>query len=167
MPTLTQIRLNDPLNDVTRKERRNLLGVSALGVLMAKTGLVPSSIFALGIEFSSTDQKTILRVVALVVLYFLCAFVIYAVADFLAWGSAIKVAVNETAEKVASETEEGRQKRKAIDDAVKNALQFYFGRCVDRPFSFVTPIQWVRVIFEFLVPIILGLYSIYSVIRCH
>jgi hypothetical protein len=42
--------LIDPLNEITRKERRNSLIASTLGVLVAKASLVPSKFSALGIE---------------------------------------------------------------------------------------------------------------------
>jgi hypothetical protein len=38
-----QALLKDPLSQETRKERRSLLAVSALGLIIVKAGLVPSS----------------------------------------------------------------------------------------------------------------------------
>src|SRR5215212_9174358 len=60
--------INDPLQDVTRKERKSLLGVSALGIAMVKAGLVPQKISALGIDFQQLNEKVLLRGLALVVL---------------------------------------------------------------------------------------------------
>jgi hypothetical protein len=57
--------------------RRLLLRVSTIGITLVKTGLVPSKIFALGIEFTSTDQRSFLAIIALVTIYFLVAFAIY------------------------------------------------------------------------------------------
>lgn len=88
---LQQTRLRDALSDVTRKERRHLLGISLLGVVLKKTGLVPSKISGLGIEFQNTDQRALLFIVAFVILYFLFAFIIYAFSDFLAWRLAISI----------------------------------------------------------------------------
>jgi hypothetical protein len=82
------VLVQDPLGDVTRKERRLLLGVSVLGVALVKTGLVPSKITALGIEFGKTDQRALMTIFGLVTLYFLVAFVIYGASDFIAWRSA-------------------------------------------------------------------------------
>jgi hypothetical protein len=39
-----EVRVRDPLSEVTRKERRILLGTSALGIIVAKVGLVPTKI---------------------------------------------------------------------------------------------------------------------------
>jgi hypothetical protein len=81
-PTFQQLLLTNPLTEETRKERRNLLAVSALGIVMMKTGLIPAKISALGIEFSHTDQTSLLRIVAAITGYFLTAFIVYALSDF-------------------------------------------------------------------------------------
>jgi hypothetical protein len=83
--TLFSTILKDPLSDVTRKERIYLLATSTLGIVIVKTGLVPSRISALGIQFEETNQKTLLLMLGIVVAYFFVAFIIYAVADFFAW----------------------------------------------------------------------------------
>src|SRR5436305_2954409 len=70
----SEATLRDPLSEVTRKERRTLLGVAALGIVVAKAGIVPSRISALGVEFGKTDQATLLRMLALIIGYFLLAF---------------------------------------------------------------------------------------------
>jgi hypothetical protein len=44
----SEVRIQDPLSDVTRAERKTLLGLSAVGIVIAKSGLVPSKISALG-----------------------------------------------------------------------------------------------------------------------
>lgn len=77
--------LEDPLSDVTRKERVYLLAVSTIGIAIVKTGLVPSRISALGIQFDAANQNALLLLLGIVAAYFLSAFVIYAVADFFAW----------------------------------------------------------------------------------
>lgn len=72
----------DPLSDETKKERRNLLATSALGIIMVWTGLIPAKIEALGVEFSPVEQNILLRVLGAIVVYFLFAFVVYAFSDF-------------------------------------------------------------------------------------
>ena len=71
LPSPSEIRVRDPLSDTTRKERRSLLGASALGIVIVKSGLVPSKITALGIEFTRTDQRALLAALAAVVVYLL------------------------------------------------------------------------------------------------
>jgi hypothetical protein len=65
------ILLGDPLSKVARAERRTLLGVSTIGIVIAKSGLVPAKITALGIEFDQADQSLLLKMLAWIVVYFL------------------------------------------------------------------------------------------------
>ena len=62
--------LVDPLSEVTRKERRMLLGLSMLGVFFAKTGIVPSKISTLGIELAATEQSSFFYVLAAMLVYY-------------------------------------------------------------------------------------------------
>ena len=75
----------DPLSEVTRRERRALLGLSMLGLALVKIPLVPSKLAAFGIEFSDMSRQNFALMYALVVGYFLAAFIIYALSDFIAW----------------------------------------------------------------------------------
>lgn len=79
------ISLKDPLSQVTRAERRMLLGVSALSIFVTRTGLIPTKISALGVDFEQSDQRALLVVMALVVGYFLGAFLVYGFTDYLSW----------------------------------------------------------------------------------
>jgi len=49
------MKIIDPLSEVTRRERRALLGVSALSIAMSITHLIPTKISALGVEFPPTE----------------------------------------------------------------------------------------------------------------
>jgi hypothetical protein len=82
---LEQINVGEVLSSVTRAERRILLGVAMLGVIVAHSGLIPTRISALGIDFERADQRSLLLVLVLVVSYFTITFGIYAAADFFAW----------------------------------------------------------------------------------
>jgi len=80
--TYSQALIKAPLSEETRKERRALLAASGISILIAKTGLVPTKIAALGIEFSQTERTTFLYCLLAMVIYFLVAFIAYALADF-------------------------------------------------------------------------------------
>lgn len=79
------MKVIDPLSEVTRRERRSLLGVSALSIAMSITHLIPTKISALGVEFPPTEQGLFLLVVAGVVIFYLLAFIVYAWADYINW----------------------------------------------------------------------------------
>jgi hypothetical protein len=81
-PVPQQVLLKDPLSVETRKERRNLLAISALGIVMVKTGLVPTKISVLGVEFSQSNQTALLYTIAGIAIYFLLAFIFYALSDY-------------------------------------------------------------------------------------
>jgi hypothetical protein len=77
--------LQDPLREVTRKERRTLLGVATTGIAVVLMGLEPKGISAFGITFDLVQYKRLLLVWGVIVLYFLVVFVIYAISDFFAF----------------------------------------------------------------------------------
>ncbi|HLA13636.1 MAG TPA: hypothetical protein VJZ25_01310 [Gemmatimonadaceae bacterium] len=148
---MSDILLRDPLSDVSRRERRSLLGVSAIAVAIVKTGLVPTKIAALGIEFSSADRASLFKVLAAVVLYFLVAFILYGASDFLAWRLTFHKAV---------EAAWAEKKAKAIDPSdvppeFRPRRLFLFAR---------SPLSFVRALFEFGLPIVVGLYAAWCLI---
>lgn len=81
----------DPLSEVTRKERRALLGVSLLGLALVKVPLVPTKLSALGIEFADVNQRMFVHLYSLVVVYFVLAFLIYGLTDLVAWARGEKI----------------------------------------------------------------------------
>lgn len=76
-PRSVDRRLTDPLSEITRKERRNLLAASFIAGFVGYADLVPSEINGLGITFSAIDQSLLLKAGAVVVAYFLLAFGFY------------------------------------------------------------------------------------------
>ena len=149
------ILLGDPLADATRKERKMLLGISVLGVALVKTGLVPTKISALGVEFDKTNQQALLGILALLALYFLIAFIIYAAADFLAWRRAL------VAYRVDRMRTHGRERRELHPDVLKQEEAFLLEQSKGSVlFGLVRPISVLRALFEFLLPIAVGLYAI-------
>jgi hypothetical protein len=77
--------LRDPLGEVARKERRSLLGISGIAILVGWTGLIPAKIENFGISFTVPERKALLSVFFWVVGYYLVAFIIYAWSDFLSY----------------------------------------------------------------------------------
>jgi hypothetical protein len=111
-------------------------------------------ISALGIEFSQTDQKSLLSILALITLYFLVAFILYAGSDFVAWRLAHMQAIKQWAsarEAFRADEEERRREREAI-------YRRFAGRSI-----YVSPlggpVSFLRAMFEFLLPILVGIYA--------
>jgi hypothetical protein len=83
-------RFRDPLSEVTRKERKFLLGVSVATIVLTSLHEKITKIPAIETEALSVgSQRAILIALALVVGYALVAFAIYAWTDFVAWRQSI------------------------------------------------------------------------------
>jgi len=144
--------------------------------------LIPSKISALGIEFSQTDQKSLLSMIALVVLYFLVAFALYASSDFIAWRFAFRAAIRDWVTQTKKREEE-RPLRSAgeanltgysaweIDSMTKplgagrpdlRPLDDYYKRFLTRSrivSFFSRPAAFLRALFEFVLPLLVGVYA--------
>lgn len=155
----SEVRLKDPLSDVTRKERRSLLVASVIGITIVKAGLIPSKISALGIEFVQTDKRLLLIGLGVVILYFLTAFVIYALSDFIAWRLALMDSDRQALimrHKIVLEAlrkGSGEKKEDIYNDAT-------FFKKLSIFLWFLRPISVSRALLEFLLPIVVGTYAV-------
>src|SRR5260370_31817092 len=84
------------LGNETRRERQTLLIVSAIGLAIAKTGLLPSRISSLGVEFSGNDQRAMLTIIIALILYLLAGFCIHSFADYISWQTTYKLRLQES-----------------------------------------------------------------------
>lgn len=151
-----KLSLQDPLGDVTRQERKMLLRVSIVGVLIAKAGLVPSKISTLGIELNATHQQYFQVILASVVVYFLFAFVLYGFSDFLSW----RIAYND-----ASKVNYQNFFDAAMRGSKADAEKYYPIEWVSVwPRKLAFPVSMLRASFEFLVPVALGIYAAFLLI---
>jgi Ca2+/Na+ antiporter len=156
------ISLVDPLSEVTRKERRMLLGLSMLGIFFVKAGILPTKISALGVDLATNDQGAFLFLTSLVLLYFTVAFFIYAMSDFIVWRKSLTELYlleyrqymqerdyrPQSADEAELEEEETRAHK-------RNAIWL----------SLTKPMSIFRAIFEFALPLFVGLYSIFIMVQ--
>jgi hypothetical protein len=156
----------DPLSDVTRKERRALLGTSVLGVALVKVPLVPEKISTFGVDFSPPNQRTFLAIYALVVLYFLAAFAIYAFTDVVAWRRArIRRHQEYSRQRVASDVALGEAGVNMLAEARERAARIsgddealtYRGLASYRVAELAS---LLRALFEFGVPTVFSIYAV-------
>ena len=154
------VLLHDPLSEVTRKERRMLLAVSMVGIILVKMELVPTKISALGIEFAETNQKALLSILALAVIYFIIAFIIYAASDFLAWRKSIRANLIDTVLERANKEKENP----ALISREREIIMKY-GQSERYLFVLSKPVSAARALFEFLLPVIVGIYSAIALIK--
>jgi hypothetical protein len=154
----------DPLSETTRKERTALLGLSILGVALVKVPLVPEKLALLGIEFAKVQQGTFVRLFALVVLYYLVAFSIYAFTDYVAWRRKEVITLLE----YDHQSKERRVSAKADLDALLNESS-----ADSKPRRHPEPAYvgfasyWLafsaarlRAAFEFVLPVVFSLYAL-------
>ena len=177
--------LRDPLSEVTRKERVYLLGTSMVGIAILKTGLVPTQITALGIEFQEADQEIFLSLLGLVVLYFLVAYIVYAASDFLAWWEGYQTALFDLLPPVASselkeqvdywkklfEEMEKTEKipeemKRKMYDTIEGLRQEDESELARRRRTTKTGIvvATIRALLEYSFPVLLGVYAAYILI---
>lgn len=50
-----------------------------------KVGLIPSKIAAFGVEFTASNQQSLLFFLAIIIGYFLVSFIVYVYSEFFAW----------------------------------------------------------------------------------
>ena len=152
------INLNDPLSEVTRKERKVLLGLSMLSLFFSQAGILPSKISALGIELKTTDQNAILYLMSIALLYFVCAFFLYAMSDFMVWRKAItKEYLSQYRSMILVEYSN------PPSNPIECDVQSESARLAKKNKIWVTltkPILIAKGVFEFILPVVVGLYAI-------
>lgn len=155
MASPVEILLHDPLTEVTRKERRILLGACAIAFTIARTELVPSKISALGVEFTAGDQKSLFSIMALFITYFLWAFLTYAISDFVAWRVAYYSAVSELAKYMKEGSGIGSLRIKKSPFERKSIVWGGISR----------PVSILRALLDFAVPVAVGIATIVLLLR--
>jgi hypothetical protein len=155
--SIVDVNLNDPLSEVTRKERKVLLGLSMVSLFFSQAGILPSKISALGIELKTTDQNTILYLMSACLIYFIFAFFLYAMSDFMIWKKAItREYLSQFRRIVIDEYSQGP------DNPIDCDVESEAARLSKKNKVWETlckPVSIARALFEFLLPIIVGLYA--------
>lgn len=145
--------LDNPLNEISRRERKYLLMTSAIGIFVAFTGVIPTKISALGIELNASEQKAFLLMLALIIGYFLLAFLIYGFKDFLNWRIEYQSQIEESLREALNQTYEDHiaEQHDEVRDYIKR---------LHWPYKLKKPTVWIHIIFEFVFPIFVALFAI-------
>ncbi len=157
--TKAKLEISDPLSEVSRKQRKALLGLSLVSVAMVYAELVPTSISAIGVTVEDVDQVALLRVFAISVVYFLVAFTTYAYSDFVAWRINLSDATLELA-RIFDEIEErgGPEDAEHSHQVSSELRKRYFW------YTAASRGSVARALFEFAVPIVFGAIAVYSLL---
>ncbi len=172
-----EVFLKDPLAGTTRRMRSSLLGSCVLGVVIAKTGLVPSKIADLGIEFTADHRASLILIALFAVIYFLVAFLVYALSDFSRWQLGVrssllrKAAIDnralmfeglgaDAANPMPDVQDIGLRQAAAqarLDKHMQETMAKYM-----RPYwQIAKPLGWIRALLEFFFPVLIGVYTTY------
>ena len=162
----SDVILSDPLREITRKERTRLLITSFFGIAIVHTKLLPTRIGVLGIEFAQTEQGKLLIVLAVLITYFLVAFLLYATVDFTAWRLAYLGAhefpkfsgpePNTNQERGRLLTHDELKELKCWTDLHKSHRIYFFIRNL---------LSTARALFDFVLPIVVSLYAIIALCK--
>jgi len=118
---LRQGHFVDPLSEVTRKERKNLLLLSFVSLAVTLGNLVPQEISALGIKVSAAEQRNLFVLLAFGVVYLVAAFIFYGQYDFRRWQLELQ-AVQRLRRRKAAEIQRSLTKDRAEEDALKKDI---------------------------------------------
>ena len=147
--------LADPLSPIARAERRNLLLAATLAILVAHVNLVPTQISALGLSFAPPAQTAFLAITVFVVLYFVVAFGMYAVADLFVWRKRYYDYL------AAMERE---SKDWTLEDQIEHDEIHANLPTIDWYYEWSPRVANVRMLFEFVLPLLVGAYAISALI---
>lgn len=148
-------RLREPLNETTRKVRRNLMASSVLGVVFTKVGLVPTKLSAFGVEFSSSNQEALMLLLACAIAYFFISFSVYVYSELTAWQIDLASKEIEEFKELSNNNEHpifGGVKGDKFRDYLKSVH------------SKSRPTFYIRLIVELALPILFAIYSGYSLL---
>jgi hypothetical protein len=151
-----QMFLKDPLLETTRRERTSLLGAATVGVLFAHTGLVPQEISVLGIQFSPLERLAWCMILALIVCYFLVAFSLYCVTDYVSWRRAARADLFRQAHDQLSSLRTPSTAPLGSSTAAAQKV----GDQYATPYRIESRLWQARCAFDMLLPVALGIYSI-------
>lgn len=87
-PGVGAVMLRDPLGELARRHRRDLMAISSLAILASTTGLLPKSIA--GLELDRSSEGALLWAIALGIVYQWAAFVIYSWPDRIAYAARLR-----------------------------------------------------------------------------
>lgn len=152
------VLLQDPLSEVTRKERRTLLGLSILSLAVVNAHLVPNEINALGMKISEINEKELVYILVAIVGYFIATFLAYAFPDFVTWKINLWKGMKATAlEKIKSSELDDANKAEQFSNMIGS-----FDAKMSSWASWAGLISVVRGIFDFVLPFLVGLYALYA-----
>lgn len=148
--------LIDPLGDISRRVKRNLLVVSVLGFLTSFANFIPEKISVLGIETSRVNQIAYIWILTAILAYFIIAFIILGLHDYACW----KLKYENYKLKAEISSESWTRDNQAEYDMNREIYMGVEGVTRNAP-----RVMWLRICFEFYLPIVIAFASAVSLVR--
>jgi len=148
-------RLREPLNETTRKSRRNLMAASVVGVIITDVGLVPTKISAFGVEFTSSNQQALITLLVAAVGYFAISFLVYIFSELEAWRIVI-------ASKRIDQMSDASEKHN--DRATGFLHMDIFQRNIENIYIKSERTFYARLAIELAIPLVFACYSIHALL---
>ena len=149
-------RLREPLNETTRKVRRNLMASSVIGVVITKVGLVPSKISAFGVDFTSSNQQALMVLLASAIAYFAISFLVYVYSELTAWQMVF-------ASKQIEEMKQASEKNSEYATGFLKSDEFQWQ--VQKIYFKSKPTFYLRLVIELAIPLLFAGYSCYALLN--
>ena len=170
LESVKDLTATDPLSEVSRGERKMLLSVTLVAIAVAKGGLVPSEIPALGINLSPAERLSILYLLVGVLVFYLIGFWLYGRADLKRRRALLESAsvesrkvVHESIQKFESQKPatadidvDAEQRRLTELGAVSGAVQLV---------TDITRFAQVRIVYDVYLPVALGIIALALVLH--
>lgn len=147
--------LQDPLSTETRRERRNLLIASFLGMLVSYAQVLPKKISFLGVDMDIGSQKNLVVMLVWLLSFFWVALLYYGTCDLGRW----VMQVRAYKEWQSKESENWSHEEQIAWDEFKTSIPPGFLR-----FQNPIPLSTGRFAFDFLVPLAFGAIAVVSLL---
>ncbi|WP_114982438.1 hypothetical protein [Idiomarina sp. 017G] len=129
---------------------------SVIGVVLTKVGLVPSKISAFGVEFTSSNQRALMIVLAAAIAYFAVSFMVYVYSELTAWKIVI---ASKEIEEIKEQSKNESYQIFGVDEDEK------FRQHLREIYSRSKPTFYIRLGVELLIPIAFAGYSCFSLVN--
>lgn len=162
-PTLV---FTDPLTEVTRKERRSLLGISVATVVLTETGLYPTRIQVLGMDLDTalhaSMRAALLWTLTAVLTYFLVIFVVHLIIDVSNWSAAGRRADYRNVKEGIADFYSRWSEDVANPDKVKEHLDLISAKYVsfrDNYVRIALRARYARAVVDYFLPVLISIVA--------
>ncbi len=153
--------LQDPISESTRRQRMCLLLTAMVGIFFAHTGLVPKEISVLGIAFTTNERLAWWIILALIVFYFLFAFGLYSLTDYISWRRNARTdLIRKAHEEIVGSKKEAKKPPLGATSATARKV----GARYATPYRIEPRLWTVRCAFDLILPIAVGVYAIIALL---